>query len=387
MHHLEKTSIDILSHRRLHMSDQNWKVLLTTFNCGKSLPFDQPELVSRIVKELLPQALGNDIYVIGLQEFVPIWQGSFASVVEPLLQSLSDQILEHLNQQSDREYGLVGFSNTGAIGLLVVADKRLVKNQIVTCSYRCGYFWSSLKGAVALCCSLQREGDEPETFTFICSHLAANKGESYKQQRIEDYRAIMSTCQEQFRLTAFKEGHIFFMGDLNFRLEGDQDLETDYTDPEVIMQCQKTRDELNVCKEQGLIFQDFQEANIQFPPTYKYITDQADELSNKREPAWCDRILFKKYPQGNPKIDAYVSIRRSPTLQFSDHQPVHLAIQVPRLAATSMINSPRSLPVTQGSLTGDVADKVLGYGGWAMTKRLHYVVIILIVLLLVSRSH
>ncbi|GAV52217.1 hypothetical protein ZYGR_0AG02080 [Zygosaccharomyces rouxii] len=379
--------MDTLSHRRSQMSGRNWKIALTTFNCGKSLPFDQPEVVSRIVGELLPQALDNDIYVIGLQEFVPIWQGSFASMVEPLLQSLSDRILENLNQQSEREYSLVGFSNTGAIGLLVVADKKFVKNQIVNCNYRCGYLWSSLKGAVSLCCSLQREGDEPETFTFICSHLAANKGESYKQQRIEDYKAIMSTCQEQFRLTAFKEGHIFFMGDLNFRLEGDQDLKTDYTNPEVIAQFCKTRDELNICRERGLIFQNFQEANILFPPTYKYITYQADELNEKREPAWCDRILFKKYPQQDHKVDAYVSIRRSQSLQFSDHQPVHLAIQVPQLSATSTINSPRSLPMTQGSLTGDVADKVLGYGGWAVTKRLHYVVILLMILFLFSKSY
>lgn len=377
--------MDSLFHRRSHMSSPNWKISLTTFNCGKSLPFAQPELVSNIVKGLLPKSIDHDIYVIGLQEFVPIWQGSFGSVIEPLLQSLSDRIVENLNEQSSREYNLVGFSNTGAIGLLVLADKQFSKGQITTCNYRCGYFWSSLKGAVSLCCSLGREGAKPETFTFICSHLAANKGESYMSQRVEDYKAIMSTCQEQFRLTPFREGHLFFMGDLNFRLQGIENLDLDYTNPRVIEELFKTRDELNLCKEKNMIFQDFQEANINFPPTYKYITGRPDEINSTREPAWCDRILFKKYQEGNQKIDSYVSIHRSEVLQFSDHQPVRLTIEVPQLAPATMIASPRSLPSAQGNLTGDVADKLLGYGGWATTKRLHYVVILLIVLFIFTR--
>lgn len=54
--------------------------------------------------------------------------------------------------------------------------------------------------------------------------------------------------------------------------------------------------------------------------------------NNKRIPSWCDRILYKKYPSGLPMGKArYESLERVRHMQFTDHQAVGLAIQVPDL--------------------------------------------------------
>lgn len=369
------------------MSDvpYTWRVSLTTFNCAKAFPFGQQEVVSNIAKKLLPKAINHDMYVIGLQEFAAIWQGSFPNIVEPLLISLADHIIKYLNSQSRRKYSLAGSSNTGAIGLIVIADESFVKKQVATCNYRCGYFWSNLKGAVAICCTLERMGGKPEVFTFICNHLTANKGEAYKLQRIQDYNAVLAACTEQFRLMSFNEGHVFFMGDLNFRLEGLEDLNTDYASPEDLLEISRNRDELNVCKRKGLIFQGFEEADIRFPPTYKYITEQSNKFDLKRMPAWCDRILFKEYSGSNYTIDSYTSVERTPDLQFSDHKAVRLVIEIPQLSTALTTNPLRSLPPAQSSLIGDVADTVFGYGGWAAANKIHYWIVLFLIGFLIIR--
>lgn len=365
-----------------------WKISLTTFNCAKAFPFDQRGLVSGIIKNLLPKDINDEIYVIGLQEFVAIWQGSFPTIMEQLLKSLADQIVEYLNSQATGKYNLVGFSNTGAIALLVFVSESLTNAQVMSSNYRCGYFWSNLKGAAAICCTLEKSGAKPETFTFICNHLTANRGEAYTKQRIKDYAAILATCTEEFRLSAFKEGHVFFMGDLNFRLEGLESLHTDYTSPEVISDLTQHRDELTICKNKGLIFREFEEADIRFPPTYKYFADQPNQLNPGRMPAWCDRILFRKYPGSNYNIYSYNSVERTPELQFSDHKPVRLIIEVPQLPTTTVGNFSRSIPSKQGSssLVGDMADAILGYGGWAAAKKVHYWIIFFIVGFLVIKA-
>ncbi|KAH9577535.1 Endonuclease/exonuclease/phosphatase [Trypanosoma melophagium] len=89
--------------------------------------------------------------------------------------------------------------------------------------------------------------------------------------------------------------YVFFLGDLNSRLHGVKS-----TDIRRLVRC-KDYDRLICCDElrQGMIsgdtFDGFQEPVINFPPTYKFDrgTDLYDTSYKKRDPAWCDRILFR----------------------------------------------------------------------------------------------
>lgn len=70
------------------------------------------------------------------------------------------------------------------------------------------------------------------------------------------------------------------------------------------------------------------EGEITFPPTYKYKPGSRDELSSKRVPGWCDRVLYASAaataaaaaaPGGEVKVLSYRSV-----MEFtrSDHKPV-----------------------------------------------------------------
>ena len=65
--------------------------------------------------------------------------------------------------------------------------------------------------------------------------------------------------------------------------------------------------------------QTFQEATINFMPTYKFDkrTDTYDTSKKKRVPSWCDRVIWKKSHFITCKN--YDSV---PSVKFSDHKPV-----------------------------------------------------------------
>ncbi|CAM9658065.1 unnamed protein product [Hapterophycus canaliculatus] len=136
---------------------------------------------------------------------------------------------------------------------------------------------------------------------------------------------------------------VFWFGDLNYRIEASVDSQ------EVLGHAVSRRlgilaakDQLNGARGAGDAFEGFQEAPIDFPPTYKYTagTDDYDTRNDKkfRAPAWCDRILAwtllsqgkdetrPESPKGTEGIKAGVvrqlSYRRSETPLMSDHKPV-----------------------------------------------------------------
>lgn len=66
----------------------------------------------------------------------------------------------------------------------------------------------------------------------------------------------------------------------------------------------------------------FSEGELNFDPTYKYDDNSTvyDTSPKKRNPAWCDRILYEKVQKFNATI-YLVHYGRNETL-FSDHRPV-----------------------------------------------------------------
>lgn len=91
---------------------------------------------------------------------------------------------------------------------------------------------------------------------------------------------------------------IIWIGDLNYRIGAELDIEIAYQMIESQMLAELLEyDQLIQEKEFGVIFDGFNEGLISFPPTYQYIagTSQYDRRPDgkNRCPAWCDRILWR----------------------------------------------------------------------------------------------
>lgn len=114
---------------------------------------------------------------------------------------------------------------------------------------------------------------------------------------------------------------MFHFGDLNFRV--------DLARSEVQRLIHKRQysllyryDQLESLRTSGSLFDDFEEGEIKFAPTYKFDkgTDQYDTSEKQRVPSWTDRILWAdKSDAGVVTQQAYESVE---VLRMSDHKPV-----------------------------------------------------------------
>jgi phosphatidylinositol-bisphosphatase len=172
------------------------------------------------------------------------------------------------------------------------------------------------KGAVSI-----RFNYHDTSFCFVAAHLSSGKGEVEARNR--DYFEIIRkttfrpaaahaatadgthTIEKPWRrvgITAAIDMYIndhavvVWMGDLNYRLDGERDDIIELTMKDEL-ETLGAKDQLNMERaKRPDLFQNFCEAEITFPPTYKYEpgTTQYDSREGKklRSPAWCDRILF-----------------------------------------------------------------------------------------------
>lgn len=181
------------------------------------------------------------------------------------------------------------------------------------------------------------------TLCFVCTHLAAHR--ENVAGRNADFANVFSKTSFEIGEDAVKEvirlGSLsqwatgtnsvgisdhdisFWFGDLNYRV--DESIPT-----ERVLELSKINqlaeliehDQLNVERAQGRVFQDFEEGQLSFQPTYKYQpgTDMYEERPDKklRAPAWCDRILWLAQEPGHV---AQLNYGRS-EINISDHKPV-----------------------------------------------------------------
>lgn len=158
-------------------------------------------------------------------------------------------------------------------------------------------------------------------------HLAAHQDNV--RERIVDFDSILD--DQKFKdpdvENILDHDYVFWMGDLNFRLD-------DVTKQEAIQAIGDknyskllANDQLNMCREEKLIFEDFEEGEVTFPPTYKFDvgTDTYDTSSKSRIPAWCDRILWHTYNASYDTCHLRVTqleYKSHPRYRVSDHKPV-----------------------------------------------------------------
>ncbi|KAK4287797.1 hypothetical protein Pmani_039144 [Petrolisthes manimaculis] len=163
---------------------------------------------------------------------------------------------------------------------------------------------------------------------FICSHLTAH--EEKQALRIQNFRNIVRSLdiprllpkRHKHKDVTYQYDSVFWLGDLNFRLAVNRDhvfekLKNKKPDTyQHLMQW----DQLSQARQKGEAFSEFEEGEINFPPTFKYDpgTDHYDTSSKQRVPSYTDRILFKS----SRKAVTCTSYTSCPLFRTSDHKPV-----------------------------------------------------------------
>nr|XP_050847950.1 inositol polyphosphate 5-phosphatase K-like isoform X3 [Vespula vulgaris] len=182
-------------------------------------------------------------------------------------------------------------------------------------------WWNGNKGAVSI-----RLNIYGVSICVVNTHLTPH--DHLLTDRIADYNTILREHSFSAPDTSniLFHDYVFWIGDLNFRLHGE-----DLTAIDIDLLVKKNqlnllleRDQLKLVMRNGDAFAELNENVIEFPPTYKF-EFASQEFDLKRRPSWTDRILYKV------NADVYDDVTLS-ALQLnykshsnyiqSDHKPV-----------------------------------------------------------------
>ncbi|KAH9326328.1 hypothetical protein KI387_006506, partial [Taxus chinensis] len=169
------------------------------------------------------------------------------------------------------------------------------------------------------------------SFCFVCTHLTSGEKGGDEVRRNSDVTEIIKKTHfaqidkflvEKTPESILEHDRVIWLGDLNYRLAlcyAESKKLVEKNDWEALL----AKDQLGIEKKAGHIFKGWNEADIYFPPTYKYCRNSEHyagenfvSRTKRRTPAWCDRILW--YGKGLTQL--YYVRGES---KFSDHRPVH----------------------------------------------------------------
>lgn len=339
-----------------------------------------------------------DIIAVGFQELLPLHlglSGFSATLLEERNALILSQIEEHAKDK--QKYSLIAKVVNVGVALLVYGRDDGVARKVCDVQTQwtgVGPFYMGNKGAVGVRFRVPgTDGEVGETFTFVCAHLTAHQRKL--GSRLADYRHIVATLLFPAvpgvpggPSTLYSTSHVFFLGDLNFRLDiptSDTSLSTldspglgRVLDNESRRAELKEYDQLLVQMRKGTAFIGFHEGEFwKFKCSYKYELGEVDKYSSRRIPAWTDRILYATYtdspdmPLGSSITNVlYTSI---PGYTTSDHKPIVCLLLLPSPPksqssplAPPMIHLPKHYSPTPDSLasikryTGRVLDRIVG---------------------------
>ncbi|XP_040180048.1 phosphatidylinositol polyphosphate 5-phosphatase type IV [Rana temporaria] len=295
-----------------YFPDRQMGIFIATWNMQ-----GRKELPESLDDFLLPpdDDFAQDIYIIGIQEGSPDrreWEVRLQETLGPhyvLLHSSAHGVLY-----------LSIFIRRDLIWFCSDVESSTVTTRIV----------SQIKTKGALAVSLTFFGT---SFLFITSHFTSGDGKV--NERIQDYKKIVEGLAlprsvpdtNPFRsdpldvTTRFDE--VFWFGDFNFRLNKDRNGVNSILQHKLVKDMSQLLqyDQLIKVMNGGSIFKGFQEATIEFLPTYKFDIgcDQYDTTSKQRTPSYTDRIVYKSRQKEDIKVLKYASC---PLVKTSDHRPV-----------------------------------------------------------------
>ncbi|KAG5517968.1 hypothetical protein PMAC_000423 [Pneumocystis sp. 'macacae'] len=164
-------------------------------------------------------------------------------------------------------------------------------------------------------------------FCFVNSHLAAMI--SQVGRRNQDFHEICrklyfyedESLKNKTLKSLFDCDHLIWCGDLNYRIDMSVfDVKELSRKKEFDLLLEF--DQLNVQKRLNHCFENFIEAEINFPPTFKYKvgTSEFDSSEKMRVPSWTDRILWKSKGIAAKNYRSYMNN------VMSDHKPISLEL-------------------------------------------------------------
>ncbi|XP_058770904.1 type I inositol polyphosphate 5-phosphatase 4-like isoform X2 [Vicia villosa] len=231
-------------------------------------------------------------------------------------------------QTESSRYCLVASKQMVGIFLTVWVKSNIrddVRNMKVSCVGRGLMGYLGNKGSISISMSLHKT-----SFCFICSHLTSGQKEGDELRRNSDVMEILRKTRfprvngigdESSPQTILDHDRIIWLGDLNYRIA------LTYRAAKALVEMHNWKvllenDQLHIEREQGRVFEGWNEGQIYFPPTYKYSNnsdryagDERQSKQKRRTPAWCDRILW--HGRGLRQL-SYVRGES----RFSDHRPV-----------------------------------------------------------------
>uniref|UniRef100_W5NDH9 phosphatidylinositol-3,4,5-trisphosphate 5-phosphatase n=1 Tax=Lepisosteus oculatus TaxID=7918 RepID=W5NDH9_LEPOC len=267
-------------------------------------------------------ALPHDVYAIGTQEN-PQGEREWAEQLKATLKTLT-----HI------DYKMVALQSLWNIRLAVFVkpehENRI--SHVSTAGVKTG-LGNTLgnKGAVGV--SFHFNGT---SFGFVNCHLTSGSEKTLRRnQNLQDILRLLSLGDRQLSYfdISLRFTHLFWFGDLNYRLDLDVQ--------EILRHVAKREFEELLCADQltrerhkRKAFLHFNEEEIAFPPTYRYERGSRDcYLWQKYKstgvrinvPSWCDRVLWKSYPETHIKCTSYGC---TDDVITSDHSPVFATFQV-----------------------------------------------------------
>lgn len=291
----------------------DFRVYCVTWNVAGTPPPKDFTSLLQLKAMVLP-----DLYVIGLQELDASVQNVVSNAMYDDPWTLALMTCLGGNYFKVKSLRMVGLH----IAVFVKRDKLHYVTNVESEYTRRGSGGIGLKGGVTV--RMDISGIDS---CFVNCHFTPH--DHNLQPRIEDFLGIVES--QKFRdpdvTNILDHDYVFFIGDMNFRIDDLSNDEVKRRIDDADYDYLYERDQLKKVRDKGLIFIDFEEAPIRFPPTFKFDmgTDTYDTSPKQRKPAWCDRILWMVHEDSfqGVKLDVtnlqYKSIAE---YKQSDHKPV-----------------------------------------------------------------
>ena len=288
----------VVPERQETVHKQDLRVFVGTWNLGHCCP-DKSSLQEWIKNPEL-----QDVAALGFQESAKSKRAKWLQTLTVYMEANGLKLLSFIPMW---EMFLVIFTRKGLniSNLSVTAKPTGIANMIGN------------KGGVVATFKVQET-----SFCFLSCHLAARpQNVLTRNQNAKDLFSIKFEHLDLDFTTEFD--YLFWFGDLNYRLDKEYN-----TTVEMLASgaYRELRDCDQLLKEQiaNRSFVNFQEGQLNFPPTYRYIRLK-NEWSNKRNqtPSWTDRILYRSFREV-----CLLNYEAALNCMASDHRPVSAEFSV-----------------------------------------------------------
>ncbi|KAK2141790.1 hypothetical protein LSH36_1040g00029 [Paralvinella palmiformis] len=188
------------------------------------------------------------------------------------------------------------------------------------------------KGAAAISFSFNGT-----SFCFINCHLTSGVEKNHRRnQNVIDIIKGLNLGTKALNVFDITNQfhHVFFLGDLNYRIDGMEPVSVIDKIRQEKYQTLLQYDQLTISRDRNQCFVGFVEEEITFPPTYRIARGSEDKYEWQKfkktcvkinAPSWCDRVLHKSYPGTYIINTSYGCVN---TVMTSDHKPVFSSFDV-----------------------------------------------------------